>query len=115
MRLPTSVRILVCTQPYDLRRSFDGLALAARTLLGEDPQSGAIFAFANKRMTRLKLLWWDRNGYCLLYKRLHQARVKLPKTADPTKSSVAIDSAELGSLLLGVTCDEISKRRRRSA
>ena len=115
MRLPANVRILVCTQPYDLRRSFDGLALAARTLLGEDPQSGAIFAFANKRMNRLKLLWWDRNGYCLLYKRLHRSRVRLPRAEDPMQSSVSIDSAELGALLLGVACDEISKRRRKAA
>jgi hypothetical protein len=68
--LPQTVRIFVCTTPQDMRRSFDGLALAARELLGEDPQSGALFAFVGKRATRLKLLWWDRNGYCLQYKRL---------------------------------------------
>jgi transposase len=64
--IPASVRIFVCTQPLDLRRSFDGLALATRQMLGEDPQSGALFCFVNQRSNRLKVLWFDRNGYCLL-------------------------------------------------
>jgi transposase len=115
MRLPPSVRILVCTEPQDLRRSFDGLALAARTLLGEDPQNGAIFAFANKRMNRLKLLWWDRNGYCVLYKRLHGARVRLPSARDAARPSVSLDAAGLGALLLGVTRDDGSRRSRKAA
>jgi len=78
-----------------MRRSFDGLALAAREHLGEDPQSGALFAFINKRRNRLKVLWFDRNGYCILYKRLHRARFQVPgsRTLDPSK---------LGTLLRGV-------------
>ena len=64
--IPSSVRIFVCQQPQDMRRSFDGLALAAREHLGEDPQSGALFVFVNKRGNRLKVLWFERHGYCLL-------------------------------------------------
>ena len=71
--LPTSVRIMVCTQAQDMRRSFDTLALVVRQQLGEDPQSGSLYVFVGKRPTRAKVLWWDRNGYCLLYKRLHRA------------------------------------------
>ena len=65
--LPASVRIFVCTVPQDMRRSFDGLAQATTQLLGQDPRSGALFVFVNKRSTRAKVLWWDANGYCLLY------------------------------------------------
>jgi IS66 Orf2 like protein len=61
--LPSSVRIFVCMVPQDMRRSFDSLALVARELLGEDPQSGALYIFIGKRPTRIKALWWDRNGY----------------------------------------------------
>jgi transposase len=111
MRLPASVRIWVCTQPQDLRRSFDGLALVARTLLGEDPQSGAIFAFANKRMNRLKLLWWDRNGYCLLYKRMHGAVVRLPSARDASMPRAAVLGDELAALLSGVTREKHRSRR----
>jgi transposase len=64
--LPPTVRILVCTEPQDMRRSFDRLALVTKELLGEDPQSGALYVFVGKRATRAKVLWWDRNGYCLL-------------------------------------------------
>jgi transposase len=60
--IPASVRIFVCTEPLDLRRSFDGLALATRQVLGEDPHSGALFCFRNKRSNRLKVLWWGAPG-----------------------------------------------------
>ena len=65
--IPANVRIFLCTEPVDMRRSFDGLALAARERLGQDPRQGGLFAFVNRRANRLKLLWFDRNGYCLLY------------------------------------------------
>ena len=112
--LPSSVRILVCTSPQDLRRSFDGLALAARELLGEDPQSGALFCFANRRMNRIKLLWFDRSGYCLLYKRMHGARVCWPIGSATSKGSVAIDAAALHALLAGVPNRREVRKRTRS-
>lgn len=61
---PADVRIFLCTEPVDMRRSFDGLALAARERLGQEPRQGGLFAFVNRRANRLKLLWFDRNGYC---------------------------------------------------
>ena len=54
--IPSATRIFVCTEPQDMRRSFDGLSLAAKEHLGEDPQSGALFVFVNKRKNRLKVL-----------------------------------------------------------
>lgn len=100
--IPASVRIFVCTQPQDMRRSFDGLALAVRQALGEDPRGGALFCFVNRRGNRLKALWWDRNGYCLLYKRLHQAVFVLPQTSKGEAPKVRIDAQALGQLLAGV-------------
>ncbi len=76
--IPAGVRIFVCTTPVDLRRSFDGLALATQELLEQEPQSGSLYCFINKRANRLKILWWDQNGYCLLYKRLHAALFRIP-------------------------------------
>lgn len=93
--IPSSVRIFVCVEPQDMRRSFDGLSLAAREHLGEDPESGALFVFVNKRRNRLKVLWFDQNGYCLLYKRLHRARFVLPDVR-------TIDAKLLASILRGV-------------
>lgn len=100
--IPASVRIFVCREPQDLRRSFDGLALAARQVLGEEPRSGALFCFLNKRANRLKCLWWDQNGYCLLYKRLHRALFRLPETGSGGNPSLRIDAAQLARLLAGV-------------
>jgi len=99
--IPSSVRILVCTEPQDLRRSFDGLALATRQVVGEDPQSGVLVAFVNKRMNRLKILWWDHTGYCILYKRMHRAIIDLPRP-DTGAAVARIDGAALADLLRGV-------------
>jgi transposase len=105
--IPSTVRIFVCTEPQDMRRSFDGLALATQEVLGEDPQSGALFCFVNRRANRLKLLWWDTNGYCLLYKRLHRAVFVLP--GSPGERSIRIDGNKLAKIIAG----EYRERRRR--
>ena len=106
--IPSSVRIFVCSQPQDMRRSFDALALATRELLGEDPQSGALFCFVGRRANRLKILWWDRNGYCVLYKRLHRAVFRLPGTDDREK--IQIDGRELATLLAGIAHDRVLRK-----
>ena len=103
--LPGRVRILVCTEPVDMRKSFDTLAAVVRGLLKEDPQSGALYVFRGKSATRVKVLWWDRNGYCLLSKRLHRALFSMPQAGGEEKS-VRIDGAALGSLLAGVAREE---------
>lgn len=103
--LHSSVRILVCTEPQDMRRSFDRLAEVARTVMGEEPQSGTLFVFVGKRASRVKVLWWDRNGYCLLYKRLHRALFVAP-TGERGAKGVRIDAAALGQLLAGVAREQ---------
>lgn len=108
--MPTTVRILVCTVPQDMRRSFDRLALVVKEVLGDEPQSGALFVFVGKSSTRTKVLWWDRNGYCLLYKRLHRALFSVPPASDATATAVRIDAAALAQLLAGVT-KEVKQRK----
>jgi transposase len=92
--IPTQVRIFVCTERQDMRRSFDGLAL--------DPESGALFVFASKRGNRLKVLWFDHNGYCMLYKRLHRASFELPEAGASDRPLVPIESRTLATILRGV-------------
>lgn len=103
--LPASVRIFVCTVPQDMRKSFDTLAAVVRDVLHEEPQSGALYVFVGKRPTRVKVLWWDANGYCLLAKRLHRALFVVPRAAD-SASTVKIDSAALARLLAGVAREQ---------
>lgn len=100
--IPVAVRILVCTEPVDMRYGFDRLAVTAKSRIGEDPQHGGVLVvFANRGATRLKVLWFDRNGYCLLYKRLHRAVFDLPLGAAGARS-IRIDGAALAKLLCGI-------------
>ena len=70
LTLPPSVRIFVCLTPADMRRSLDGLASMTREILKEDPLSGHLFVFFNRRRDRTKILLWDRSGLCLYYNHL---------------------------------------------
>ena len=100
--LPPSVRIFVCTTPQDLRRSFDGLSARVAEILGQDARSaGGLYVFVNKRANRAKVLWWEKNGYCLLYKRLHKAIFRLPSAGAAGATSVQIDARALAALLEG--------------
>lgn len=100
--IPTQVRIFVCTERQDMRRSFDALALVVRERLALDPESGALFVFASKRGTRLKVMWFDHNGYCILYKRLHEAHFELPDGGSGDRPLVPIDPRALAAIVRGV-------------
>jgi transposase len=108
--LGEAMRILVCTQRQDMRRSFDTLAQVVREKLGEEPQSGTLYVFVGKRPTRVKVLWWDRNGYCLLYKRLHRALFVVPE-GKVEGVGVPIDAKALKELLGGVEKEKFAVRR----
>jgi transposase len=100
--IPTAVRIFVCTERQDMRRSFDALALAVKERLALDPECGALFVFASKRNNRVKVLWFDHNGYCILYKRLHGALFELPEATSTDCPVAAIDARSLATILRGV-------------
>ena len=109
--IPAELRIFVCTEPVDMRLGFDRLAAAVRERIGEDPLTGGLYIFANRGATRLKLLWFDRNGLCLLYKRLHRAVFDLPVVRDGSRS-VRIERAAVATLLAGVERPRQVKRTR---
>ena len=99
--IPRAVRIFVSTEPQDMRRGFDRLANVVREELGGDPRGG-LFVFLNRRGDRLKVLWWDRNGFAVLYKRLHRATTRAPKPANPSQRAVEIDVAGLDAMMRGI-------------
>ncbi len=103
--LPAKMPIYCATTPVDLRRSFDGLAASAKEVLGKDPRSGALFLFVNKAGNRLKALWWDRTGYCLLCKRLERGVFPLPERDAPRRR-------ERGDRGVGVCQDPRGSRAR---
>ena len=73
------LKVFVATAPCDLRLSFNGLWAAAEQQLGEDPKAGALFVFGNRRRNRLKLLYFDGTGVCVLAKRLEQGTFAWPQ------------------------------------
>lgn len=75
LSLPPSVRIFVAVDATDMRKSFDGLASEAQRVIAQDPLSGHLFVFFNRRRTMVKVLYWDRNGFCLVAKRLERGNV----------------------------------------
>ncbi|HTP26948.1 MAG TPA: IS66 family insertion sequence element accessory protein TnpB [Anaeromyxobacteraceae bacterium] len=99
--IPAGVRIVAAASPVDMRRGFVGLAEIAREQLSQDPRSGVLLVFTNKRRDRLKLLWHDRRGLCLLYKVLDRGFFRIPEAA-PGTASVTIDAAEMAAILEGV-------------
>ena len=100
--IATKMPIYCATSPIDLRRSFDGLAAAAKETIGKDPRSGALFLFVNRAGNRLKAIWWDRTGYCLLYKRLEKGVFRFPSATRPGDAAVTIDSTEFAKILEGL-------------
>src|SRR5262245_1693224 len=95
-----------------MRWGFDRLAQAVRSKLGADPEGGALFVFAGRKATRLKVLWLEHNGYCMLYKRLHRAVFVLPHASNGS-ISVHINARELAKLLAGTPKMKKSRRRTR--
>src|ERR1700758_4757213 len=99
LSLPLPVRIFLCTQPADMRRSFDGLAQLVREFLQADPLSGHIFVFRSKRGDRVKLLYWDTDGLAIWYKRLEKGSFRFPPAPTAAGHGVEIRAAELAMLL----------------
>jgi len=97
-----SVKVFLVLGHTDLRGAFDKLAAVTRRLLGMDPTSGALFLFVNRRGDRLKALWWDRDGYILLYKRKATGRFAIPTQVDPARKCIQMTPTEFANLLAGL-------------
>ena len=109
-------RIFVCMLPTDMRKSFDSLAALVQTHLDQDALSGDLFVFRSRRGDRIKLLFWDEDGYMLCYKRLEEGTFVLP-AADGKRVAVGahglvLRPAELAMLLDGVDLAHVKRQKR---
>ena len=111
MHLPASVRVYLCLSPCDMRRSFDGLHALVRDHLQLDPFAGHLYLFASKRRDRLKILYWDRDGFAIWAKRLEAGTYALP-SAECAAVQIEITAAELGALLSGIDFTTARRRKR---
>lgn len=110
--IPARVSIFVAAEAVDLRRSFDGLAAVVKDVLRHDPLSGALFLFFNRAADRVKVLWWDRSGYCILYKRLERGTFRVPRSMTPGATSVTVEASELAKILEGIDLPPAKRRAR---
>ena len=78
LSIPANVSVYLCTRPTDMRKGFDGLHMLVLQVFERDPLDGHLFLFVNRRRDRLKMLWWDRDGMALFYKRLEAGTYQLP-------------------------------------
>lgn len=110
LSLRPGVRIFISTEPTDMRKGFDGLSAIVEHTWRENPLSGDLFIFANRRRTLLKLLYWDADGYAIWYKRLDAGTFLIPSpTAD---GRIKLTAAKLAMLLEGIDFTRTRKRKR---
>ena len=113
LTLPPSVKIYVATQPVDARKSFDGLAALVESEFGLEPLSGHLFVFLNRRGHVAQLMFWDRNGFCIVKKRLEAGTFKLARRdVENAATHVEIDSADLALMLEGIELAGAKRRKR---
>ena len=111
LTLPPSVKIYVAAQPVDARKSFDGLSALIEAEFGLEPLSGHLFVFLNRRGHVAQMIFWDRNGFCIVKKRLEAGTFKLARSAG-TSTHIEIDSAELAMMLEGIDLAGATRRKR---
>ncbi len=109
LSLAPQVRVFVCTQPTDMRKSFDGLSGLVATVFEVELLSGHLFVFFNRRRDRIKILAWDRDGLCLWYKRLEAGTFQVPSA---TAQGLELDATELSLLLSGIDLSSAQRRKR---
>lgn len=108
LSVAAGTKVYLAAEPVDLRRGHDGLTALVRTRFGMDPLDGHLFVFVDRRIDRVKVLFWDRGGFVLYYKRLAQGRFRMPRIA-AGDDRVVLDGTELAMLLGGF--DLVGARR----
>ena len=109
LSFPSAIKIYLCKEPTDMRRSFDSLAMMVQCVIQQDPLSGYVFVFRNKRGNCLKLLYWDRDGYAIWYKRLEKGTFNIP--ADITEE-YRLEHHQLSMMLEGIEFTRIKRKKR---
>ena len=113
LSIATGTRIFFAAGATDMRKGFDGLQGIVSGVLEQDPLSGHLFLFVNRRRDKLKILYWDGDGLAIWYRRLEQGTFQMPHVVDDQKSA-EIRSEELTMLLRGIDYHNVQRRKRYS-
>lgn len=111
LSLSNQVKVFLALEPADMRKSFDSLAALVHDVLQLDPLSGHLFVFRSKRGDRIKILYWDAQGYALWYRRLEVGTFRFPIAREGT-ASLAISATDLAMLLDGVELTSVRRAKR---
>lgn len=112
IHLPASVRVYLCLTACDMRKSFDGLHQLVRDYLQLDALAGHLFVFTSRRRDRLKILYWDRDGFAVWSKRLEEGTYAMPLSGSAEEQRREITAQELGALLSGIDLSQAKRRKR---
>ncbi len=112
LSVPSNVKLYLANRSVDFRKGFDGLAAVVEHQFGMTPLSGDVFVFLNKRANQIRLLFWERDGFCLVAKRLEAGTFRRIARPSPTAGSIQIDTAELVLLIEGVDVSSMRRRKR---
>lgn len=109
------LKVFLCAHPADMRRSFDGLSGMAKTIIDQNPLSGHLFIFRNRNRDRLKILYWDKDGLAIWYKRLEKGTFQFPtdlieKDKRPLRAEISPE--QLSLLLGGIDLRTVERRKR---
>lgn len=107
----TNLRIFVCVAPISMSLSFDRLMGLAQEVFDQDPLSGHLFLFFNRKRDRIKILFWDADGFCIWYKRLEAGVFQLP-VATEGEQGIELNCSQLQRLLGGLDLRHGHRRRR---
>jgi len=110
IHLPASVRVYLCLTPCDMRKSFDSLNALVREHLELDAFAGHLFVFTSRRKDRVKILYWDRDGFAVWIKRLEEGTYAVP-FGDGAEHRREITAQELGALLSGIDLSTAKRRK----
>jgi transposase len=111
LSLTPHLQVFLAVEPVDLRKGFDGLSAAVQTVFDRSVLDGHLFLFLNRRRDRVKILWWDRDGLAIFYKRLERGCYEIPLHEAGTRQ-VTLDATQLALLLGGVQLSSVKRRRR---
>ena len=104
MWLTGNLKIWLYSKNIDMRKSIDGLSVIVADVLKQNPCGPEVFVFYNKKLDKLKILYWDKNGFCLWYKRLEKGKFMLPRM---TENSYALTIEQLRWLLDGLVIEDL--------
>lgn len=106
-----AAKVYLATAPTDMRKGFDTLAALVKQFLRHDPLSGHLFLFVGRGKDRLKILYWDSDGFAIWYKRLEEGTFRLPAVKSDA-ASVQLKASELAMLLEGIDLKSIKRSKR---